>query len=141
MRRWIAMGVLCVLSGCGAESNPGSQQAQTQPAEAAPARIEVTRIVEGTGLSPAKTDTVVVHYHGTFPDGRVFDSSRDRGEPARFPLNRVIRCWTDAVSQMKVGGKAQLVCPPEAAYGSRGAPPAIPPDATLHFEVELLGIE
>ena len=81
-----------------------------------------------------------VHYHGTFPDGSVFDSSVERGQPARFPLNRVIKCWTEGLQLMKVGGKAQLVCPPDIAYGKRGAPPRIPPDTTLNFEVELLGI-
>jgi FKBP-type peptidyl-prolyl cis-trans isomerase FkpA len=84
---------------------------------------------------------VQVHYHGTFPDGRVFDSSVERGDPASFPLNRVIPCWTQGVQQMKVGGKAKLVCPPELAYGAAGAPPTIPPNATLVFEVELLAIQ
>ena len=97
--------------------------------------------MEGSGPSPTATDVVRVHYHGTFPDGQVFDSSVERGEPARFPLNRVIACWTEGVQLMKVGGKAKLVCPPEIAYGARGAPPRIPPNATLHFEVELLAIE
>jgi FKBP-type peptidyl-prolyl cis-trans isomerase FkpA len=82
-----------------------------------------------------------VHYHGTFPDGRVFDSSVERGEPASFPLNRVIPCWTQGVQQMKVGGKAKLVCPPGLAYGERGAPPTIPPNATLVFEVDLIAIQ
>jgi FKBP-type peptidyl-prolyl cis-trans isomerase FkpA len=100
----------------------------------------ITHVVQGSGAQPQASDTVLVHYHGTFPDGRVFDSSVDRGEPARFPLNRVIPCWTRGVAEMKVGGKAKLVCGPEVAYGERGAPPRIPPNATLHFEVELLEI-
>ena len=103
--------------------------------------LEVTHLVVGDGPSPQRGDRVRVHYHGTFPDGRVFDSSVDRGTPAVFPLNRVIPCWTEGVGLMKVGGKATLVCPPEIAYGARGAPPKIPANATLHFEVELLGIE
>ena len=102
--------------------------------------VTVTHIEQGSGPSPAATDVVLVHYHGTFPDGRVFDSSVERGEPARFPLNRVIPCWTEAVQQMNVGGKAELVCPPESAYGAEGAGP-IPPNSTLHFEVELLDIQ
>ena len=95
----------------------------------------------GKGASPAATDTVRVHYRGTFPDGREFDSSIARGKPAEFPLNRVIKCWTEGVQLMKVGGKAQLICPPAIAYGERGTPGGpIPPNATLHFEIELLGI-
>jgi FKBP-type peptidyl-prolyl cis-trans isomerase FkpA len=84
---------------------------------------------------------VRVHYHGTFPNGKVFDSSVERGKPASFPLNRVIPCWTEGLQQMQVGGKAKLVCPPSIAYGARGAPPRIPPNATLYFEVELLAIQ
>ena len=103
--------------------------------------IQLTTIVEGTGKSPKPTDVVVVHYHGTFPDGQVFDSSVQRGEPARFPLNRVIPCWTQGLQKMKVGGKAKLVCSPQTAYGERGAPPRIPPNATLNFEVELLDVQ
>ncbi|MBK9136229.1 MAG: FKBP-type peptidyl-prolyl cis-trans isomerase [Betaproteobacteria bacterium] len=95
---------------------------------------------EGKGASPAATDTVRVHYRGRFPDGREFDSSHSRGQPASFPLNRVIRCWTEGVQRMKVGGKAKLTCPAAIAYGERGAGGVIPPNAILQFEVELLGI-
>jgi FKBP-type peptidyl-prolyl cis-trans isomerase FkpA/FKBP-type peptidyl-prolyl cis-trans isomerase FklB len=94
----------------------------------------------GTGPSPSATDKVKVHYHGTLTDGTVFDSSVQRGEPITFPLDGVIRCWTEGVQQMKVGGKARLVCPADTAYGDRGAPPRIKPGATLVFEVELLEI-
>ncbi len=94
----------------------------------------------GTGASPQATDVVRVHYKGTLIDGKEFDSSYKRGEPATFPLNGVIRCWTEGLQKMKVGGKAQLVCPSEIAYGDRGAPPDIPGGATLIFEVELLDI-
>jgi len=95
----------------------------------------------GPGAAPAATDTVRVHYRGTFPDGKEFDSSIGRGQPAEFPLNRVIKCWTEGVQLMKVGGKAQLICPAAIAYGERGTPGGpIPPNATLHFEIELLGI-
>lgn len=94
----------------------------------------------GTGPSPSATDKVKVHYHGTLTDGTVFDSSVQRGEPFTFPLDGVIRCWTEGVQQMKVGGKARFVCPSDTAYGDRGAPPRIKPGATLVFEVELLEI-
>src|SRR5271163_2429796 len=94
----------------------------------------------GTGASPKNTDVVKVHYRGTLIDGTEFDSSYKRNEPATFPLNRVIPCWTEGVQKMKVGGKSRLVCPALIAYGDRGSPPVIPPDATLIFEIELLGI-
>jgi FKBP-type peptidyl-prolyl cis-trans isomerase FkpA len=81
-----------------------------------------------------------VHYRGTLVDGTEFDSSYERNAPAVFPLGRVIKCWTEGVQRMKVGGKAELVCPPELAYGTRGAGSAVPPNATLRFEVELLEI-
>lgn len=96
---------------------------------------------DGGGASPSASDVVRVHYRGTLADGTEFDSSYRRGSPAEFPLNRVIRCWTEGVQMMKVGGKAQLTCPPAIAYGERGTPGGpIPPNATLTFEVELLGI-
>ena len=97
-------------------------------------------IKAGTGNSPLATDTVKVHYKGTFPDGKEFDSSYKRNEPTEFPLNRVIPCWTEGVQLMKVGGKAKLTCPAAIAYGERGAGGTIPPNATLHFEIELLAI-
>ncbi len=98
-------------------------------------------LTPGSGASPAATDTVKVHYRGTFPDGREFDSSYKRGQPAEFPLDRVIKCWTEGVQKMNVGGKAKLTCPPAIAYGERGAGSAVPPNATLVFEVELLDIK
>ena len=77
---------------------------------------------------------------GIFLDGKTFDSSYDRGQPISFPLNGVIKCWTEGVQRMKVGGKAKLVCPSSIAYGERGAGNTIPPNATLVFEIELLAI-
>jgi FKBP-type peptidyl-prolyl cis-trans isomerase FkpA len=102
--------------------------------------IIITEIKAGAGASPTATDQVKVHYHGTLSDGKVFDSSVNRGEPATFPLNGVIPCWTEGVQHIKVGGKSRLVCPANLAYGDRGAPPDIKPGATLVFEVELLDI-
>ena len=102
--------------------------------------IVITTLKEGTGASPKSTETVKVHYRGVLENGKEFDSSYGRGQPATFPLNRVIACWTEGVQTMKVGGKAKLLCPAKHAYGSRGVPGTIPPDATLIFEVELLEI-
>lgn len=102
--------------------------------------LVIATLKPGTGSSPKATDTVKVHYHGTLTDGTVFDSSVQRGQPATFPLNGVIPCWTEGVQRMKVGEKSRLVCPSQIAYGDRGAPPAIKPGATLIFEVELLEI-
>lgn len=97
-------------------------------------------VVEGGGASPRATDGVTVHYRGTLADGQEFDSSYSRGQPATFPLNGVIRCWTEGLQRMKVGGKARLTCPPQIAYGSRGVYNVIPPNATLTFEIELISI-
>jgi FKBP-type peptidyl-prolyl cis-trans isomerase FkpA len=105
-----------------------------------PSGLVYRSLKEGAGASPTATDRVQVHYRGTLPDGKEFDSSYARGKPAEFPLNRVIACWTEGVQRMKVGGKASLTCPPAIAYGERGAGNVIPPNATLLFEVELLAI-
>ncbi|HET8539493.1 MAG TPA: FKBP-type peptidyl-prolyl cis-trans isomerase [Anaeromyxobacter sp.] len=94
---------------------------------------------EGTGPSPKETDKVKVNYTGTLVNGNVFDSSQGRG-PAEFPLNQVVKCWTEALQLMKVGGKAKVVCPSGLAYGERGNPPVIPGNAVLTFQVELLDI-
>ena len=96
---------------------------------------------EGTGETPKATETVKVNYRGTLIDGKEFDSSYKRGEPIEFKLDSVIKCWTEGVQKMKVGGKAKLVCPASIAYGEKGAGGAIPPNATLIFEVELLDIK
>lgn len=99
-------------------------------------------IKDGSGAQPKATDTVRVHYRCWFPEsGKEFDSSIARGQPIDFPLNGVIPCWTEGVQKMKVGGKAKLTCPASIAYGSRGAGGVIPPNATLNFEVELLGVK
>lgn len=138
MRRLLALGMFLMTACSGGGPGPDTEAGgETTTASG----LTITHITEGSGASPTATDVVRVHYHGTFPNGEVFDSSVARGKPARFPLNRVIPCWTEGLQQMKVGGKAKLVCPPSIAYGARGAPPRIPPNATLHFEVELLEIE
>jgi FKBP-type peptidyl-prolyl cis-trans isomerase FkpA len=105
-----------------------------------PSGLVYRSLKDGTGASPTASDKVKVHYRGTFPDGREFDSSYKRNEAIEFPLSGVIKCWTEGVARMKVGGKAKLTCPPNIAYGERGAGGVIPPNATLLFEVELLGI-
>ena len=96
-------------------------------------------LTPGTGASPTAADTVKVHYRGTLVDGTEFDSSYKRNEPAEFPLTGVIRCWTEGVQKMKVGGKSRLVCPSDLAYGDQGRP-SIPGGAALIFEIELLQI-
>jgi FKBP-type peptidyl-prolyl cis-trans isomerase FkpA len=99
------------------------------------------QIKAGTGAQPKASDMVKVHYTGTLIDGKEFDSSIKRGQPAEFPLGQVIPCWTEGVGKMKVGGKAKLVCPADIAYGDQGRPPIIPGGATLVFEVELLDVK
>ena len=94
-------------------------------------------LTEGGGAQPSGSDVVKVHYRGTLTDGTEFDSSYKRGELATFPLDGVIKCWSEGVAMMKVGGKARLTCPADTAYGDRGAGAVIPPGATLIFEVEL----
>jgi FKBP-type peptidyl-prolyl cis-trans isomerase FkpA len=106
-----------------------------------PSGLIFLSVKEGKGASPTARDTVKVHYEGKLPDGTVFDSSYTRGQPISFPLSQVIPCWTEGVQRIKVGGTAKLTCPYAIAYGARGAPPSIPPYATLIFKVELLGIE
>jgi FKBP-type peptidyl-prolyl cis-trans isomerase FkpA len=160
MRR-AALVVLLVAFACSEGSNDSSPAPAAEPTPAAPpapaaalppeagkpaaavgetvtlpSGVQVTPRAIGTGANPSATDKVSVHYEGTFPDGKVFDSG-----DATFPLNRVIDCWTEGVQLIQVGGKAQLICPPNTAYGAMGQPPVIPPNATLHFEVELKAIQ
>lgn len=146
----LALAAAALLAAtCSLAQSPASKPAADFLASAAAAKGAVLSesglvylsLKEGVGESPAAIDSVRVHYRGTLTDGKEFDSSYSRGQPASFPLNRVIRCWTEGVQKMKVGGKARLTCPASIAYGERGTPGGpIPPNAVLQFEVELLGI-
>jgi FKBP-type peptidyl-prolyl cis-trans isomerase len=152
--------VLC-LAGCNKAVEPGGGNQGGSPAAAAPAAttagapaaatagemkttasgLKYQVLKQGAGtVSPKATDTVKVHYHGTLLNGTVFDSSVQRGEPISFPLNGVIAGWTEGLQLMKVGDKFKFEIPPNLAYGAN-SPPGIPPNSTLVFEVELLGIE
>ncbi len=123
-----------------AQTDAAAKAAKEPGAVVAASGLVYKSIKDGSGASPKATDTVKVHYKGTFPDGREFDSSYKTGQPAEFPLNGVIKCWTEGVQMMKTGGKARLTCPAAIAYGERGAGGVIPPNATLVFEIELLGV-
>ena len=105
--------------------------------------LQYTELKAGKGAMPRPGQTAIVHYVGTFPNGKKFDSSRDRKQPFEFVLGThgVIACWDEAVATMRVGGRRKLVCPPALAYGPGGYPPVIPPNATLNFDVELLGVK
>jgi FKBP-type peptidyl-prolyl cis-trans isomerase FkpA len=135
----------CAATAVAQSSPAGKASGAAAPASAAaetlPSGVVIRHTAVGSGPSPTASDTVKVHYRGTLADGKEFDSSHKRGQPASFPLNRVVPCWTQGIQKLKVGGKATLTCPPATAYGSRGVPNVIPPDSTLTFEVELLSIE
>lgn len=105
-----------------------------------PSGLVIQPIAAGHGAKPTASDHVSVHYEGRLVDGTVFDSSRARGEPSTFPVRGVIACWTEALQLMRVGERSRIICPPQIAYGERGRPPVIRPDATLIFDIELLGI-
>jgi FKBP-type peptidyl-prolyl cis-trans isomerase FkpA len=116
------------------------QAAQEEGAVKTKSGLVYIELTKGTGVRPWASNTVKVHYVGTLVDGKVFDSSLARGEPAVFPLKKVIPCWTEGMQRMKAGGRAKLICPPELAYGDGGMPPSVPGGATLIFEVELLEV-
>jgi FKBP-type peptidyl-prolyl cis-trans isomerase FkpA len=138
---WVAAGALLLLGmPVAAQNAVAAAAAKEAGAVATPSGLVYRSLKEGTGANPAASDRVKVHYRGTLPDGKEFDSSYQRNQAIEFPLSGVIRCWTEGVQRMKVGGKAKLTCPPAIAYGERGAGGVIPPNATLIFEVELLGI-
>ena len=138
-----ALLVSCAGSG-GTDS--AAAKAYLEKAAAEPGAVKTSsgmvyrELRPGSGPSPRPSDVVKVNYRGTLIDGAEFDSSYKRNQPAEFPLDRVIPCWTEGLQHMKVGGQARLVCPSEIAYGEEGSPPMIPGGATLIFEIELLGI-
>ena len=140
MKKLSALLLVAAALPAWAQNDAAALAAREPGAVVTPSGLVYRSLTDGKGASPAAADRVKVHYKGTLPDGTEFDSSYARNAPAEFPLNRVIPCWTEGVQKMKVGGKAKLTCPPGIAYGSRGAGGVIPPNATLHFEVELLGI-
>jgi FKBP-type peptidyl-prolyl cis-trans isomerase len=145
---------ICLL-GCNKTAEPATDKPTDKPAPGGTADsgqknemkttstgLKYQVLKQGTGtVSPKATDTVNVHYHGTLLDGTVFDSSVERGQPISFPLNGVIPGWTEGLQLMKVGDKFKFEIPPNLAYGPKSPSPKIPPNSTLVFEVELLGIQ
>lgn len=117
-----------------------AQKAAEEGAEQTESGLVFKQITAGTGDSPTASDKVTVHYTGKLADGTVFDSSVKRGQPATLSLSGVVSCWTEGLQKMKVGGKAELTCPPDLAYGAQGRPPTIPPASALVFEIELISI-
>ena len=150
----VAAASLCIVGCNNPTQTAGDSNARTNAPSAAPATTNSIDMIttasglkyqvlkHGTGaVSPKATDTVTVHYEGKLLDGTVFDSSIARGQPASFPLNRVIAGWTEGLQLMKVGDKFKFEIPANLAYGANSPSPMIPPNSTLVFEVELLGIE
>lgn len=122
------------------KSNKNAVKPTARSVVTLPSGVTVETKVVGVGAKPSPTSVVKVHYRGTLDNGQEFDSSYKRGEPATFPLNGVIPCWTQGVATMVVGSKAVLTCPAATAYGERGAGASVPPNSRLTFEVELLDI-
>jgi len=141
IKKLVSIASVVGASAAFAQGDVIEKAAAEKGAVKTPSGMVYRSLTEGSGPSPKETDVVRVHYKGTFPDGKEFDSSYTRGQPTEFPLNRVIKCWTEGVQRMKVGGKAKFTCPPSLAYGEKGAGGTIPPNATLQFEVELLAIK
>jgi FKBP-type peptidyl-prolyl cis-trans isomerase FkpA len=139
MHRLIISTIICLL----ATTSFAAESVNTEVKQTVTTRsgLQYTSLREGTGATPKPTDTVRVHYSGTLMNGREFDSSYKSGRPAQFKLNNVIKCWTEGLQMMKVGGKAKLICPSNLAYGEEGIMGSIPRYAVLIFEVELLDIE
>ncbi len=142
---WIVAALLMVGACRGGEkkadtSAEAKQETQASKVIALESGLQYEALASGSGRSPSATDSVTVHYRGTLSDGSEFDSSYGRGEPTTFPVNRVIRGWTEALQLMKEGDKWRLTIPPQLAYGAPGVPGKIPGNATLVFEVELIRV-
>ena len=139
MHRLIISTIICLL----ATTSFAAESVNTEAKETITTKsgMQYTSLREGTGATPGPTDTVRVNYRGTLMNGREFDSSYKNGRPAEFKLSNVIKCWTEGLQMMKVGGKAKLVCPSNLAYGEDGIPGSVPRYAALIFEVELLDIK
>jgi len=138
MQKLVGLSLLCLLAASFAAAPARAEENVVVKTKSG---MEFISLREGTGATPRATDTVVVHYRGTLLNGREFDSSYKRGKPAEFELDRVIKCWTEGLQMMKVGGKAELDCPSNLAYGEQGSMGSVPPNASLIFEVELLAIQ
>lgn len=144
----LAIALTSTLTACAQGGKPEDPAAAAEATEAketgkvttTASGLKYEVLTEGSGPKPSATDNVTVHYKGTLTDGTVFDSSYDRGQPATFPLNRVIKGWTEGVQLMSPGSKYLFTIPPELGYGAQGAGGKIPPNATLVFEVELIKI-
>jgi len=139
----IIVGVIIVTFKMNQSSDQAAVNSSGQPLVTTSSGLQYEEVVVGNGASPQTGQKVVVHYTGTLTDGQKFDSSRDRGQPFKFALGvgQVIKGWDEGLSTMKVGGKRNLVIPANLGYGARAVGNVIPANATLHFEVELLGIE
>ena len=143
MKKLIIAGIATILAvpAFAADNDAIDKAAKEKGAVKTSSGLVYISIKDGKDKSPSAANTVEVNYRGTLTNGKEFDSSYKRNQSISFPLSGVIPCWTEGVQKMKVGGKAQLVCPPELAYGARGAGRDVPPNATLIFEVELLDVK
>jgi FKBP-type peptidyl-prolyl cis-trans isomerase FkpA len=143
MKRLILVAIITIIAvpAFAVTNDAIDKAAKEKGAVKTPSGMVYKSIKEGKGKSPNASSTVEVNYRGTLTNGKEFDSSYKRNQSISFPLSGVIPCWTEGVQKMKAGGKAKLVCPPELAYGARGAGSDVPPNATLIFEVELLNIK
>ncbi len=139
MHRLIMTTIISLLAAASFAAEPAGTEGK--PTITTPSGLQYTSLRDGTGATPGPTDTVRVNYRGTLLNGREFDSSYRRGKPAEFRLNSVIKCWTEGMQMMKVGGKARLDCPSNLAYGEDGIPGSVPRYAALIFEVELLKVK